>query len=90
MKIIKNRKARDLATALDIQREYDELNADCKDLFNVLINWGVEGQEITILEFNDRFGWPKAIYDYLMQNDIHKLIIQQHNETKGFKDEHEG
>ena len=43
----------DLDAVLKLQRDYDELQADCKDLFNVIINLVQGKEEPTMVQFND-------------------------------------
>lgn len=85
----RKRDARIAAAVRDAQRRYDLLEADVKTLFNAIINWSVKGQEALLLDFNS-YSWPRELYDYLVYNDIHKLIIQKHNESERLKNEHEG
>lgn len=85
----RKRDARIVAAVSDLQRKYDLLEADTKTLLNAIINWNVKGQEVLLLEFNS-YSWPREIYNYLTYNDIHKLIIQKHDESERLKNEHEG
>lgn len=47
----------DLDAVLKLQRDYDELQADCKDLFNVIVNLAKGEKEPTMVQFNDIGGY---------------------------------
>lgn len=68
-----NNETSNIAVVRDLQRRYDELNADCKDLCNAIINWVEKGVDIKLIEFNDNDGLPSVIYRYLMDNNINNL-----------------
>lgn len=51
----------DMQLVMELQRKYDELQADCKDLLSVVINLAKGKEEPLIAEFNDHDGYPSAI-----------------------------
>ncbi len=71
---MKKRKAKskltrcDLNAVLELQRKYDDLQADCKDLFNIVINLSQGKEEPTMLQFNDPYGYPSAILDFIREH----------------------
>lgn len=64
---MKKRKAKsrltkcDLNAVMELQREYDELQADCKDLLSVVENLMRGEKEPTMVEFNDPNGNPSIV-----------------------------
>lgn len=71
---MKKRKAKsrltkcDLNAVLELQRRYDELQADCKDLLSVVANLSRGKDEPIMVEFNDCYGYPHAILDIIREN----------------------
>lgn len=71
---MKKRKAKskltkcDLNTVLELQRKYDELQADCKDLLNIIVNLSHGKKEPTMLQFNDPNGYPADILYYIRKH----------------------
>lgn len=53
---------------MELQRKYDELQADCKDLLSVIINLVQGENKPTMLEFNDSAGYPKCCLDLIMSH----------------------
>ena len=68
----------DLDAVLKLQRDYDEIQADCKDLFNVILNLSQGKEEPTMVLFNDPFGYP---------NDCLNLIRNHATWNKDKEDE---
>lgn len=58
----------DLQLVLDLQKKYDELQADCKDLFSVVVNLVSGKEEPFIVEFNDPDGYPSAILRFIRKH----------------------
>lgn len=58
----------DLDVVLELQRKYDELNADCKDLLSVVVNLSQGREEPTMVEFNDPGGAPSLILDFIREH----------------------
>ncbi len=71
---MKKRKAKskltrcDLNAVLELQRKYDDLQADCKDLFNIVINLSNGKEEPAMLQFNDPYGYPTNILYYIRKH----------------------
>lgn len=71
---MKKRKAKsrltkcDLNAVLDLQRKYDELQADCKDLLSVIVNLMRGKNEPTMVEFNDPNGYPSICLDIIREH----------------------
>ena len=68
---MKKRKAKsrltkcDLNAVMELQRKYDELQADCKDLLSIVTNLFQGRNEFTIAEFNDPDGYPSSILYFI-------------------------
>lgn len=68
---MKKRKAKsqltkcDLNAVLELQRKYDELQADCKDLLSIVVNLSQDKEEPTMVGFNDPDGDPALIFDFI-------------------------
>ena len=58
----------DLNAVLELQRKYDELQADCKDLFSVVVNLSQGKNEPTMVEFNDPDGYPCIVLDFIREH----------------------
>ena len=58
-------KQSDLKIALRLQRDYDELQEDCKHLLNVILNLKNGKPEPFMIEFNDVGGWPAMCYQVI-------------------------
>ncbi len=58
----------DMQLVMELQRKYDELQADCKDLFNVVVNLASGKEEPFIAEFNDPNGYPSAILRFIRKH----------------------
>lgn len=58
----------DLNAVLELQRKYDELQADCKDLFSVVVNLSQGKKEPTMVAFNDPDGYPSIVLDFIRQH----------------------
>ncbi len=71
---MKKRKAKsritkcDLNAVLELQRKYDELQADCKDLFSVIVNLMHGKEEPTMIDFNDIYGFPSEILTIIREH----------------------
>ncbi len=50
---------------MELQRKYDELQADCKDLFSVVANLSRGKGEPAMVEFNDPNGYPNMVLDFI-------------------------
>lgn len=74
--LMKKRKAKsrltkcDLNAVVELQRKYDELQADCKDLFSIVVNLSEGKEEPRMVEFNDPNGYPRAVLDFIRQYAI--------------------
>lgn len=53
---------------LELQRKYDELQADCKDLLSVVANLMRGEIEPTMVEFNDPDGYPSFVLDFIRKH----------------------
>lgn len=53
---------------MELQRKYDELQADCKDLFSIVVNLSQEKEEPVMVEFNNPDGYPSYILDLIRQH----------------------
>lgn len=53
---------------MELQRKYDELQADCKDLMSVVVNLSREKEEPTMVEFNDPDGYPSIVLDFIREH----------------------
>lgn len=68
---MKKRKAKsrltkcDLNAVMELQRKYDELQADCKDLLSVVANLMRGEKEPAMVEFNDPNGYPYFVLDII-------------------------
>lgn len=78
--------------ALYWQRKYDELNADCKDLFSAVANLvktnGRNTEEPTFLQFNEEDGFPSATLDLIRNSalwDFRKKWIESKNPNQDDK-----
>lgn len=71
---MKKRKAKsrltrcDLNAVLELQRKYDELQSDCKDLLSVVANLSQGKNEPTMVEFNDPDGYPSIVLDFIRRD----------------------
>lgn len=55
----------DLNTVMELQRKYDELQADCKDLLSVVANLMRGEKEPTMVSFNNPDGYPSIVLDII-------------------------
>ena len=68
---MKKRKAKsrltkcDLNAVMELQRKYDELQADCKDLFSVVANLMRGEKEPIMVQFNNPDGYPSIVLDII-------------------------
>ncbi len=53
---------------LELQRKYDELQADCGNLLNIVINLSQGKEEPTMLQFNVSDGYPADILYYIRKH----------------------
>lgn len=53
---------------MELQRKYDELQADCKDLLSVVVNLAQGKEEPRMVEFNDSDGYPSMVLDFIRQH----------------------
>lgn len=60
----------DLNAVVELQRKYDELQADCKDLFSVVVNLSRGKEEPTMVQFNDPDGYPSSVLDFIREYAI--------------------
>jgi len=81
---MKKRKAKsrltkcDLNAVLELQRKYDELQADCKDLLSIVVNLSQGKEEPTMVQFNDPNSDPSVILDFIRTHATwSKEIIDQ-------------
>lgn len=51
-----------------LQHKYDELQADCKDLFSVVVNLAQGKEEPTMLQFNSSDGYPSLILTFIREH----------------------
>lgn len=58
----------DLNAVLELQRKYDELQADCKDLFSVVVNLSEGREEPRMIEFNAPNGFPSIVLDFIREH----------------------
>lgn len=58
----------DMELMMELQRKYDELQADCKDLFSVVVNLAQGKEEPTMIQFNDSSGYPSSILAYIREH----------------------
>jgi hypothetical protein len=58
----------DMELMAELQRKYDELQADCKDLLSVVVNLAQGKEEPRMIEFNDSDGYPRCILDLMRQH----------------------
>lgn len=71
---MKRRKAKsrltkcDLNAVMELQRKYDELQADCKDLLSVVANLSREKEEPVMVEFNNPDGYPSIMLDFIRRH----------------------
>lgn len=71
---MKKRKAKsrltkcDLNAVMELQRKYDELQADCKDLLSVVVNLSEGKAEPRMVEFNDSYGYPNMVLDFIREH----------------------
>ena len=61
-------KKSDMELAMELQGKYDDLQADCKDLFNVVVNLSEGRDEPRMIVFNDPDGYPSIILDFIRQH----------------------
>lgn len=68
---MKKRKAKsrltkcDLNAVMELQRKYDELQADCKDLLSVVVNLSQEKEEPKIIKFNNPDGYLSFVLELI-------------------------
>ena len=82
MKKRKTKKSRltkvDLSAVLELQRKYDELQADCKNLLSVVVALVLDDRKPLCVQFNDRDGYPNYIvqilYDYFRRTGNGKEV----------------
>lgn len=73
-------------TLLKLQQQYDELLADCKDLFSVIVNLQKGRPEPTMVQFNDPNGYPSCALDFIRDNAFWKTtsdLIKSKESLKG-------
>ena len=58
----------DMELMMELQRKYDELQADCKDLFSVVVNLAQGKEEPTMLQFNSSDGYPSSILTFIREH----------------------
>lgn len=58
----------DMELMMELQRKYDELQADCKDLFSIVVNLSEGKEEPRMIVFNDSDGYPSCILDFIRQH----------------------
>lgn len=58
----------DLNAVMELQRKYDELQADCKDLLSVVANLTQGKKEPTMYQFNDPDGYPSIVLDFIREH----------------------
>ena len=58
----------DIELMMELQRKYDELQADCKDLLSVVVNLAQGKEEPRMVEFNDSDGCPSMVLDFIRQH----------------------
>lgn len=58
----------DLNAVLELQRKYDELQADCKDLLSIVVNLSQGRKEPTMVQFNDEYGYPATVLDFIRKH----------------------
>lgn len=58
----------DMELMMELQRKYDELQADCKDLLSVVVNLSRGKEEPAMVEFNDPDGYPSMVLDFIQQH----------------------
>lgn len=58
----------DMELMMELQRKYDELQADCKGLFSIVVNLSEGKEEPRMVEFNDSDGYPSCILDLMRQH----------------------
>lgn len=63
----------DLQAVLELQRKYDELQADCKDMLVIVASLVLGNGEPICVEFNDRNGYPyhsvQMLCDYFRKDN---------------------
>lgn len=68
----------DLSAVLELQRKYDELQADCKDLLSIVIALVSDGRKPLCIELNDRNGYPyhavQILYNYFKRIENGKEV----------------
>lgn len=57
-----------ITALLQLQRRYDELQADCKDLLNVVVNLSQGKEEPVMVDFNDSNGYPSIVLDLIRRH----------------------
>lgn len=62
-----------LREILELQRKYDELQADCKDLLNYVINVVQGSGSCLLVEFNDSEGFPAMILNLLSDTSADEI-----------------
>lgn len=71
---MKKRKAKsrltkcDLNAVMELQRKYDELQADCKDLLSVVMNLSRGKEEPTMYQFSNPDGYLSIVLDFIRQH----------------------
>ncbi len=58
----------DMELMMELQRKYDEPQADCKDLLSVVVNLAQGKEEPRMVEFNDSDGYPSMVLDFIRQH----------------------
>lgn len=58
----------DLNAVMELQRKYDELQADCKDLLSVVANLIRGEKEPTMVQFNNPDGYPCFVLDLIRRH----------------------
>lgn len=53
---------------MELQRKYDELQTDCKDLFSIVATLSQGKEEPTMLQFNNPDGYPSMVLDFIRQH----------------------
>lgn len=89
----KNRNNDVLETALYWQKKYLELQADCKDLYSVVVNLcrerGTEKQPV-MLQFNEPNGYPHEVLEMLRESGIWELrgqLLEKQEELRKKREE---
>lgn len=62
------RQKSDMELMMELQRKYDELRADCKDLLSIVVNLAQGKEEPIIVQFNSSDGYPSSILTYIREH----------------------